>query len=168
VTLAYSGRGGRSQRTVDPWALVDKGEHWYLVGGTRAGRRTFRLDRIVELQVEDSPAARPDDLDVAGIWESVVEEVEQHRSRVTATVLAPPFLARVVQDRFGRHAADVGTEDDGRVRLEVGSHTARSVAEHLAGFGSAVEVVEPASVRAELRVLGAELVRLYEGVGGDR
>ncbi|WP_421742755.1 helix-turn-helix transcriptional regulator [Cellulomonas sp.] len=168
VTLVYSGRGGESERTVDPWALVDKGEHWYLVAGTPAGRRTFRLDRILGLAVLDAAAARPDDLDVAGIWESVVDEVEERRSRVTATVLTTPFLVRVLRSQFGRHLTVLGTDADGRVRLEVGSHTARSVAEHLAGFGSAVEVLEPASVRVELAVLGAELVGLYEGVGGPR
>ncbi|WP_421735512.1 helix-turn-helix transcriptional regulator [Cellulomonas sp.] len=168
VTLAYRGRGGESERIVDPWALVDKGERWYLVAGTPAGRRTFRLDRIVQLVVEDTPAARPDDLDVAGIWESVVDEMEERRSRVTATVLTTPFVGRVVQDRFGRHAAVVGTEADGRVRLEVGSHTARSVAEQLAGFGSAVEVVGPDVVRAELAALGAELTGMYGGVSGPR
>ncbi|KQS98472.1 helix-turn-helix transcriptional regulator [Cellulomonas sp. Leaf395] len=169
VALTYAGRSGESVRTVDPWALVDKGEVWYLVAGTPAGRRTFRLDRIVGLSVLDTPAPRPDDLDVAGIWESVVDEVEQRRGRVTATVLTTPFLVRVVRDQFGRHASVVGRgslEGDGRVRLEVASHTARSVAEKLAGFGAAVEVLEPESVRDELAALGAELVAQYVTVGG--
>jgi len=52
------------------------------------------------------------------------------------------------------------------VRLEVASHTARSVAEKLAGFGAAVEVLEPAAVQDELGVLGTELVARY--VGGGR
>jgi predicted DNA-binding transcriptional regulator YafY len=168
VTLGYSGRAGSSERTVDPWALVDKGEHWYLVAGTPSGRRTFRLDRITSLAVLDAAAARPDDLDVAGIWESVVDEVEAQRSRVTATVLTTPFLARVLRGQFGRHVTVLGTEADGRVRVEVGSHTVRSVAEKLAGFGAAVQVLEPVSVQTELAGLGAELVGLYGGVGGRR
>jgi len=168
VAMTYAGRSGQSERTVDPWALVDKGEHWYLVAGTPAGRRTFRLDRIGHLTVLDSPAARPDDLDLEGIWASVVDEVEQQRSRVTATILTSPFLVRVVQGQFGRHAGVPGPEEDGRVRLEVASHTARSVAEKLAGFGAAVEVLEPMEVRDELAVLGAELVERYGTVGGGR
>jgi hypothetical protein len=40
------------------------------------------------------------------------------------------------------------------------------VAEKLAGFGAAVEVLEPAAVRDELAVLGAELVDRY--VSGGR
>ena len=47
------------------------------------------------------------------------------------------------------------------MRVEVASHTARSVAEKLAGLGGAVEVLAPESVRAELAALGAELVAQY-------
>lgn len=160
--LTYDGRSrGVSTRTVNPWALVDKDAVWYLVAGTPSGRRTFRLDRIVSLTVLESAAARPDDLDVAEVWSSVVDDVEQRRSRVSATVLAPPFLVPVLRAQFGRHVAVLGADDDGRARLQVASHTARSVAEHLAGLGAAVEVLEPASVRAELATLGAELVARY-------
>ena len=110
VRVGYSSRGGASERLVDPWALVDKGDHWYLVAGTSAGRRTFRLDRIVHLEVRDAAATRPDDLDVEGIWASVVEQVEARRSGVTATILTTPFLARVVRGQFGRHVTELATE----------------------------------------------------------
>jgi predicted DNA-binding transcriptional regulator YafY len=164
VALQYDGRSrGVAWRTVDPWALVDKDSLWYLVAGTPSGRRTFRLDRVVALAVLDAPATRPDDLDVAEIWSSVVDDVEERRSRVSATVLAPSFLVSVLRGLFGRHVEVQGVDDDGRTRVRVASHTARSVAEHLAGLGGAVEVVEPASVRAELAVLGAELVERYGG-----
>lgn len=162
VSLTYDGRSrGVSSRTVDPWALVDKDAAWYLVAGTPSGRRTFRLDRILALTVLDAAAARPDDLDVAGIWSSVVDDVEERRSRVSATVLVAPFLVSVLRGQFGRHVSVVGADDDLRVRVAVASHTARSVAEHLAGLGGAAEVVEPASVRAELAAIGAELVARY-------
>jgi predicted DNA-binding transcriptional regulator YafY len=162
VSFSYDGRSrGVSTRTVDPWALVDKESVWYLVAGTPSGRRTFRLDRIVALQVLDVPSARPDDVDVAAVWESVVEGVEAQRSRVSATVLCAPFLVSVLRGQFGRHVAVLGVDDDGRSRVRVASHTARSVAEHLAGLGASVDVVEPASVRAELASLGAELVERY-------
>lgn len=127
-------------------------------------RRTYRLDRITALTSLPTPAARPEDLDVEHLWGSVVDEVEQHRSRVTAVVLTAPYLVGVLTDRLGRHVQVVADEDDGRVRIAVSSHTARSVAEHLAGFGAAVEVLEPADVRAELATLGAELVARY-GMG---
>ncbi|WP_456847494.1 helix-turn-helix transcriptional regulator [Cellulomonas sp. P5_C6] len=113
------------------------------------------------LTVLETSAERPDDLDVAGIWSSVVDDIEERRSRVSATVLCAPFLVSVLRGQLGRHVTDLGLADDGRARVEVASHTARSVAEHLAGFGASVEVLEPASVRAELAALGAELVARY-------
>lgn len=44
VTFPYKGE----QRTVDPWRLELRNGSWYLVGWdhVRAGRRTFRLDRL--------------------------------------------------------------------------------------------------------------------------
>jgi len=44
VTFPYRGE----QRTVDPWRLEFRNGSWYLVGWdhVRAGRRTFRLDRL--------------------------------------------------------------------------------------------------------------------------
>ena len=38
---------------------------------------------------------------------------------------------------------------------------ARSIAEQLAGWGAAVEVLEPEAVRAELARIGAELASTY-------
>lgn len=159
VALTYDGRsGGPSERVVDPWVLVDKDDVWYLVASTAAGRRTFRVDRVVRVEVTDEPAARPSDADVAAAWESVVEELEGRRSRVSATVLVAPHLVSVLRNLFGRHCAVETEQDDGRVQVRVAAHMMRSIAEHLAGLGGAVEVVEPDAVRYELRRIGQELV----------
>src|SRR5690606_19092095 len=64
VALTYGRAAGvRSERLVDPWGLVDKDDTWYLIAGTGDGRRTFRLDRIVDAEVTDRPAVRPDGFD---------------------------------------------------------------------------------------------------------
>ncbi|PZG17880.1 WYL domain-containing protein, partial [Nonomuraea aridisoli] len=47
------------------------------------------------------------------------------------------------------------------VRVRVGAHLARSIAEQLAGWGALAEVVEPESVRAELARIGRELTDRY-------
>ena len=47
------------------------------------------------------------------------------------------------------------------MRLRLAAHLHLSIAERLAGWGDAVEVVEPAEVRAELARIGAELVARY-------
>jgi len=167
VLLAYAGRQRRgeapSRRLVDPWGLVDKDGVWYLVAGTEAGQRTFRVDRVVAAEVTDQPATWPVDLDLPARWADVVDAVEERRSQVAATVLVPSGLVDVVRDRFGRHCSVDGAAGGGRTRVRVASHTATSVAEQLAGFGALVEVVSPAAVRAELGRIGAELAARYPG-----
>ncbi|MET0864421.1 MAG: WYL domain-containing protein [Nakamurella sp.] len=160
--LTYRGKGrDQSERLVDPWGLVDKDDIWYLIAGTERGQRTFRVDRIVEAAVTDSPAERPVDFDLAREWARVVDEMEQRRSMLAATVLIPAGLVPVLRDHFGRHCSQVGLLDDGRAQVRVAAPTPLMIAQQLAGWGSIVEVVEPASVQAELGRLGRELVTRY-------
>ncbi len=162
VALEYESRGHtRTRRLVDPWGLVDKDDVWYLVAGTEKGQRTFRVDRIVEATVTDLAAERPAGFELSREWERVVDEVEQHRSLLSATVLISARLLPVLRDHFGRHCEPIDTLDDGRVRVRVAAPMAISIAEKIAGWGATVEVVEPPSVRAELARLGAELVERY-------
>lgn len=162
VQLEYRGRDGReTRRLVDPWGLIDKDDIWYLVAGTDRGRRTFRVDRIAAATPTALAAERPTGLELAREWEEVVGEVEQRRGLLPATVLIAARLLPVLSKQFGRHCTELDTLEDGRVRVRVAAPMARSIAEQLAGWGAAVEVVEPESVRAELARLGAELVARY-------
>ncbi|MGH3433716.1 MAG: helix-turn-helix transcriptional regulator, partial [Thermocrispum sp.] len=78
VRLSYARRAGEpSERLVDPWGLVDKDDIWYLIAGTPKGRRTFRVDRIVQATVTDEPAERPADFELADAWQEVVDRMEQ-------------------------------------------------------------------------------------------
>jgi deazaflavin-dependent oxidoreductase (nitroreductase family) len=166
VRLVYAGRssaggGGATERLVDPWGLVDKDGVWYLIAGSEAGQRTFRLDRIVEAEVTDLPADRPDDLELADAWQRVVAEVEQRRSGVSATVLATGRLVPGLQAVFGRYAEVLGDAADGRVRVRVAAQSTGALAEQLAGWALMVEVVDPPEVMAELGRIGAALVDRY-------
>lgn len=161
VRLEYAGRGGASERMVDPWGLIDKDEVWYLLAGTERGQRTFRIDRIVSASVTDLTAERPDDFELAEAWQRVVEEIEQRRSLLPAVVLVDKRYVHVLRGQFGRHSEVLGVDDDGRARVRVAAPTPLMIAQHLAGWGAQLEVVEPASVAAELARIGAELTGRY-------
>ncbi len=162
VRLVYANRAReRSQRLVDPWGLVDKDDIWYLVAGTDGGQRTFRVDRVIDAVVTDLAAERPADFELSQAWERVVDEVEQRRSLASATVLLDAKFLPVLRTQLGRQCDVDGPLDDGRVRARVAAPTALMIAQHLAGWGGLVEVVEPASVRAELARIGSELVQRY-------
>ncbi|MCP9624684.1 YafY family transcriptional regulator [Nocardia otitidiscaviarum] len=162
VRLTYaSATGRRSERTVDPWGLVDKDDTWYLIAGTDKGQRTFRVDRIVAAEPTDETFERPDDFTLTAAWDEVVGEMERIRARVQATLLVDTRLAYVLHDQFGRHCETEADRDDGRSRVRVGAPTALDIARHLAGWGADIEVLDPPEVRAELARLGAELTARY-------
>ncbi|MDO9454552.1 YafY family protein [Nocardioides sp.] len=162
VRLTYAdARGRTSERLVEPWGVVDKDETWYVVAGTDRGRRTFRVDRVVDAEVTAETFERPSDLVLDEAWRETVGAMEERRSRTSATVLVDERFVFVLRDHFGRHCSVVGSEPDGRARVEVAAPTALDLARTLAGWGGRLEVVRPASVRAELARIGSELVASY-------
>jgi len=162
VRLSYADNAGvRSERLIDPWGLVDKDETWYLIAGTEQGQRTFRVDRILEAEPADQPAARPDDFTLASAWKQVVGEVEDRRSRTWATVLIEERFVAILRDHFGRHCHADSQLSDGRARVRIAAPTPLDIARNLAGWGAMIEVIEPPSVQAALACIGAELVGQY-------
>ena len=162
VRLTYTdAHRERSERLVDPWGVVDKDDVWYLVAGTPRGRRTFRVDRMVAAEPTDEPAERPDDFTLAAAWADVVAEVERRRSRTWATVLLEARFVPVLRDHFGRHCHTDAVLDDGRARVRVAAPTPLDIARNLAGWGATAEVLEPASVQAQLARIGTELAARY-------
>ncbi|MFF0453215.1 helix-turn-helix transcriptional regulator [Nocardia africana] len=149
------------ERAVDPWGVVDKDAVWYLIAGTDRGRRTYRVDRMSEVTVEDGVADVPPDFDLAQAWSEIVEQMEHRRGEVTAIVHADAEIVPILHDRLGRHCAEDGPVDDGRVRLRISAHLPRAIAEQLAGFGGRLEVVAPEPIRRELAGLAAELAAIY-------
>jgi predicted DNA-binding transcriptional regulator YafY len=164
IMLVYGGRH-RSERLVDPWGLVDKADIWYLIAGTDKGQRTFRVDRIESATVTDQAAERPADFALAEAWRKVVDEVEVQRSLVSAVVFVATRQVWVLQHQFGRHC-HVESEQDGRSRVRLAAPTPLMIAQPLAGWGDAIEVVESDGVRAELARIGAELVARYGTFAG--
>ncbi len=164
VRLTYAGRTReRTERLVDPWGLIDKDDVWYLLAGTDRGRRTFRVDRIVQAEPTDQPAERPDDFTLATAWREIVEEIEGQRSRTWATVLVEERFVPILRDQFGRHCHTDGEPDQGRARVRLAAPTPLDIARHLAGWGTMIEVIEPRSVQNELARIGAELAGRYTG-----
>ena len=146
------------ERLVDPWGLVRKRERWYLLGAIDGAERTYRVDRMLDAVMTDEPSSRPADLDLAEVWERVTDEVDRQRSSARATVITDAGIVPLLQTQFGQRAV-VEEELDGlRTRLRVTAPTEQLIARGLAGWAEYLEVVEPESLRAELRRLGEALV----------
>ncbi|MEI4271928.1 WYL domain-containing protein [Klenkia sp. LSe6-5] len=161
VELDYRSRGAASTRPADPLGLVNKDGRWYLLAGTAAGERTFRLDRVVDVRPTGAPARRPEGFDLRRAWAGRRGEFEQQRVvERTRAVVDPAVLPRL-RALLAHRLAEVGEPgDDGRVPVVVLGPVPEVVALELAGFGARVEFADPAA-RAQLARLAAELHSLY-------
>ncbi|MFD6815426.1 helix-turn-helix transcriptional regulator [Microbacterium sp. NPDC060132] len=163
VRFGY-GDAGRPVEVV-PLVVGSRGPRWYLLaapgrnGGADVDRlRTYRVDRIADLALTDERGEGPDGFDAPAAWERMVETVEGLRGEARAVIRAEAWAVRAVLDRFGRQAA-VMDADEGLI--EVRAHRADALAEQLAGWTGAVEVLEPVEVRAALRELGQRIAEQY-------
>ncbi|MFE6649659.1 helix-turn-helix transcriptional regulator [Nocardioides sp. NPDC057772] len=168
VRVNYTNRTGEVSATLlDPLGLVAKDDLWYLLA-TRENSpdvRTYRMDRVASVEVTTQEAERPEDFDLAREWQRVVAYVEGRRARVRATVLLRRRHLWVLRDHFGTYLEVVGdaspVDEEERIEVTVAAHTARSLAEQLAGWGAMIEVTGPEDVCQELARIGAELAAAY-------
>ncbi|HEV2087369.1 MAG TPA: WYL domain-containing protein [Cryptosporangiaceae bacterium] len=133
-------------RRLHPWGAVSWRGRWYVVGHDldRAATRCFRLSRVTGAAVPFGPAGAftpPDGVDLLG--------------QVAAFEGAPgrPGVARVrLRSDAGaglrRWADTVSPDADGWDLLTLSFHDPEALAGRLAGYGSAVVVLEPPEVRA--------------------
>lgn len=159
VEMRYARPGAEaSDRVVHPLGLVTKRSIWYLVANTDKGIRTFRLSRVQAITTLDEPVDRPDDFDLDATWQSIVTKVESYRGDIHVTVLADPSVVRPLQYIFAKRHEIVAEHPDGRTEFAIAEFAATPLAAQLAGFGNAVEIVDPpADVAAEMKRLASEL-----------
>ena len=162
LVLGYTARDrASSTRVVHPLGLAAKGAAWYLVAGTDAGMRTFRVDRVTSAEGNGQPVHRPDDFDLAEAWRLITDEIDQRRAPLRARALAAPEAVGWARATLGGRMRIGPAGADGRVELELRGHHPRSLAAELAGFGDLIEVLEPDELRRHLAEIGAQLAARY-------
>lgn len=164
VAIRYESWSATVQRTLDPLGLVLKGGGWYLVA--RAGRdiRTYRIAKVLELEVLDERFDYPAGFDLAAHWRGTLERFERELRREQATLrVAGSALDRI--DRLGADAADTirnaAPDGDGRRTATIPIESVDHAAELLIGFGDAVAVVAPPALRQRLAELAGRVAALY-------
>jgi predicted DNA-binding transcriptional regulator YafY len=169
VELGYVARDrAESTRIVHPLGLAAKGSIWYLVAGTEAGLRTFRVDRVTAVEGTGDAVVRPDGFELGEAWRLIREEVDQLRSPIQVRLAAVPGIVGILRMVFDTKVRVGGTRPDGRIDVEIAGAHIDALAGQIGGFGGAVEVLEPPELRDELARIGAELCECYGVQAGSR
>jgi len=162
LLLEYTARDHeQTKRIVEPLGLAAKGPSWYLVADTEAGRRSFRVDRIVAATPTGRPVTKPEGFDLGEAWALISDRVHELRTPVVAQGLAQARLVTILTFVFGPRMHAGATREDGRVEVGIRGHSLQSLQGELGGFGAGVEVLSPPELREGLARVGQELVALY-------
>jgi predicted DNA-binding transcriptional regulator YafY len=165
VDLTYAKPGeDAALRRVHPYGLVSKSAVWYLVAGTDAGVRTFRVSRVVAAAVTEDAVERPDGFDLVRAWEDInrrrtpwwregVRVEFQVRPDVIAAVTSA-FPEQYQLEPFDDPAGHAG-------RFTASFPSVHEAACELIYLGEGVRVLEPPSVRAELVRIGHRLIAAH-------
>ncbi len=155
-------RAGRErvERIVDPLGLVAKGTTWYLVAGTPAGFRTYRVSRIEEAKMLDVPSERPANFELAAYWESSKAEFREGWKRYPATLrLEPRAAERMKMWRVASAVQEGGRPDpEGWMTLQVQFGHEDEAFFVVMGLGVEVEVIEPAGLRERVAAAVAAVI----------
>lgn len=156
---------GAVRRRVHPYGLVAKGGVWYLLAGTAAGRRTFRVSRVAGVALTEEPADLPEGLDLADEWASAVHDFQDRMQGVTVEVaVVEAAVLRLTTALGGWAAVEAGTDDaaaPGWRHLSFAVPHPRAAVAVLAPFGGDVRVLSPDAVRADLARLGRDLAAVH-------
>jgi predicted DNA-binding transcriptional regulator YafY len=160
VDLHYAKPGSEpAWRRVHPYGLVAKGGTWYLVAGSSAGLRTFRVSRVAGVSRRDEAVERPEDFDLAEAWADVESGFAGRMAAVVVELEVVPEALDLVRAVLGRWlTTEEAGQHRGRPLLTVAFPHPEAAARELAPFGRRVAVRSPEVVRQALARLGAELV----------
>jgi predicted DNA-binding transcriptional regulator YafY len=150
-----TGDGTSGRRRVEPYRLVATEQNWYLVAHDldRADWRTFRVDRISELERTGHTFIPRELADPARLVAQAVT-VAPYRYRVVVEVDAPADeVSRLVPS-----STSVVEPAGAQARLTFGADRLDWTAAFLIDLGFPFVVKEPAELREHLRALGRRLI----------
>jgi predicted DNA-binding transcriptional regulator YafY len=144
IRILYDRDGCAGERLVDPLGLVAKGSVWYLVGRVENDLRSYRVSRVRDVAILDESFIRPPEFDLAAFWERSAETFRERMPRFNVIARVRPDVLPMFQMmiRFG----SIDTISGDQITMHFDSEEVARVT--LLGFGTAVEVIEPESLRA--------------------
>ncbi|MGH8926544.1 MAG: helix-turn-helix transcriptional regulator [Acidimicrobiia bacterium] len=142
VSFQYRG----THKRMAPYGLGHRRGHWYLVGGTNEGQRTYRVDRMERTSVagEAGTFRRPEGFDLKGVLDHLAWEGGPDAS-TEAVVRFSPEVAWWASRQLGGVTRE--TANDGSITVTVAVSNLASFLGWVLTFGDGAEVLAPPQLR---------------------
>ncbi len=143
--------GDTVERTLEPYSLVHKASHWYLVARHDGGFRIYRVARFHDVRLSDQHFARSPDFDLPRYWEAHLQEFVDSFTQYRCTLRIHPDRIAFVRGLAPGRWQELGKGDEsGWITLELVMDSPLLAKMLVFGLGPFVEVVAPAELAAEV------------------
>ncbi|VAW05001.1 Transcriptional regulator, DeoR family [hydrothermal vent metagenome] len=163
LAMTYQSWTARCDWTVEPFGLVLKAGHWYLVAKGHGKLRCFNVADILALDVLPDRFNPPSEFNLATWWvESARSFEEQLRPGIAVLAASPIGLQRLrLLGSFAGEAVAKAepTGDDGWHIVKLPLETIESAAPALLGIGPEIDVIEPIALGVEIARLAGLVVQ---------
>ena len=154
------------QRLVDPLGLVLKTDRWYLVAAHRQKPLTYRLSRIVAVELQDETADQPEDFSLSDYWRDFSSAFETSLNTLPVTFSIPEssldaLLIHVPSTETQIALASARTTDQ-RLYIEMIMENLEIAASQLIAVPG-VEVDSPTALRQKLHVRAQNIAQRNAG-----
>lgn len=165
LVIRYESWSATVRRTVDPLGLVLKAGTWYLMARIGDGIRTYKVAKVLDLDVLSDGFDYPAGFDLAAQWQESLQRFARELRRAEAVLLVSPEALPLL-DRLGADAVEAvqQAEPDAEgwrratVPIEGVGHAARL----LLGFTDTIEVLDPPELRQALAEGARRVMQLYD------
>jgi predicted DNA-binding transcriptional regulator YafY len=157
IRFAYQSHNGEaSRRQIEPYAVLHTDGRWYLIGYclSRRAMRTFRLDRVTDMDIGKASFRRPADFDARQYMRERMPFV-QSDYQVDVWIDMPPEEA---QHTFGPWRIAMEPQKGG-TRLRCGRDRLEMFAALLLSMGKEIEVHSPAELRVTFKQLAQRALK---------
>jgi predicted DNA-binding transcriptional regulator YafY len=164
ISMRYrTGRTGQeAERRLDPYRVWYRSGGLYVIGHDHRSDeiRTFAVDRILALEPTDDRFEVPETFDFDDYTASSFGVIAEPATKVR--IAFTPDWAPHVRERSWHASQQIAQREDGGVELSLEVGATADLASWILSFGAGAEVLEPASLREEVRAALRAALDLYE------
>jgi predicted DNA-binding transcriptional regulator YafY len=153
-------------RLAHPYGVILKGGSWYLAAKVGDSVRTYRVGRILALEVLPERFERDTGFDLVTFWRRFAADFTARMYTAEAVIRLAPggedLLRYTIGDEVVAKAlTDAEPDADGWTRLTIPVESVRHARWLLLRMGAQLEVLAPAELRALMAETVAELSEIY-------
>ena len=156
ITFRYFSPGGETLRRIEPYHLVFQWSSWYVWGycTDRHDYRMFKLDRLTELTLTDTPCAERE------VSEYTCDKLRHTKGEVGVKVRFDASVKWRIIDEFG--ADFLRYDENGSIIVDFTWSDLPSLYQYILSFGDTAEIIEPVRYRQEFSELVKKIMHRYE------